>query len=129
MRFLLAIVPLLASIQAAFSASTPKGPYTPVSYTEAPSYYPGAPWQFGPKESRWNTCIVEAAGNGQDDAPAVIEAFQRCGKNGKVIFKDTTCTSLSALLIWSYLEVVLATTSRLLVNRGMRSPARNMIFR
>ncbi|KAL6239641.1 hypothetical protein BDW75DRAFT_227009 [Aspergillus navahoensis] len=37
------------------------------------------------------TCVVPASGtNETDDAPAIISAFKRCGRGGKVIFKPTT---------------------------------------
>lgn len=36
------------------------------------------------------TCVVEPACDGSDDAPSVVKAFQDCGKNGKVIFKNET---------------------------------------
>jgi galacturan 1,4-alpha-galacturonidase len=39
---------------------------------------------------RLKTCVVEPACDGSDDAPSVIQAFQECGKNGKVIFKNET---------------------------------------
>ncbi|KAL3465890.1 pectin lyase fold/virulence factor [Aspergillus heterothallicus] len=42
------------------------------------------PWQR-------KTCVVPAAGtNTTDDAPAIIRAFKRCGRRGKVVFKPTT---------------------------------------
>ncbi|EME40324.1 glycoside hydrolase family 28 protein [Dothistroma septosporum NZE10] len=40
-------------------------------------------------ETRTKVCHVETTGTG-DDAPAIINAFERCGKNGKVVFDDTT---------------------------------------
>jgi hypothetical protein len=37
------------------------------------------------------TCVVPASGtNETDDAPAIISAFKRCGRGGKVIFQPTT---------------------------------------
>ena len=37
------------------------------------------------------TCTVTAGGsNLTDDAPAVLEAFQDCGQDGRVIFSNTT---------------------------------------
>lgn len=36
-------------------------------------------------------CNVKAGGtNTTDDAPAILEAFDQCGKNGRVVFEDTT---------------------------------------
>lgn len=39
---------------------------------------------------RLKTCVVEPACDGSDDAPSVIQAFQECGKNGKVVFLNET---------------------------------------
>jgi hypothetical protein len=37
------------------------------------------------------TCVIPASGtNATDDAPAIIKAFKRCGRGGKVVFKPTT---------------------------------------
>ncbi|RDW78697.1 putative exo-polygalacturonase [Aspergillus mulundensis] len=37
------------------------------------------------------TCVIPASGtNETDDAPAIISAFKRCGRGGKVVFKPTT---------------------------------------
>ena len=37
-------------------------------------------------------CTVKPAPNGGDSAPAIIDAFsgEKCGKNGKVVFKNET---------------------------------------
>lgn len=36
-------------------------------------------------------CVVAAGGtNTTDDAPAILKAFQDCGKGGTVLFEDTT---------------------------------------
>lgn len=37
-----------------------------------------------------STCVVQPDSHGGDDAPAIIEAFQRCGKNGNITFLNTT---------------------------------------
>ena len=37
------------------------------------------------------TCVVEPSGtNTTDDAPAIRDAFEECGKGGKVVFKPET---------------------------------------
>lgn len=36
------------------------------------------------------TCVVKPACDGSDDAPAIIKAFHRCGKNGRVVFLNET---------------------------------------
>ncbi|KAJ3759199.1 pectin lyase fold/virulence factor [Lentinula raphanica] len=50
-----------------------------------------------------NVCIVEPAPKGHDSAPAIIDAFERCGRHnsvksrGKVIFTNTTYTVSSVM--------------------------------
>jgi hypothetical protein len=45
-----------------------------------------------------HTCVIPALKDGRDDAPAIREAFDKCGKNGKVVFqKDTTYSVQTAL--------------------------------
>ncbi|KAF4472576.1 exo-rhamnogalacturonase B [Fusarium albosuccineum] len=42
-------------------------------------------------EAKKKTCVVKAGGtNSTDDAPAIIEAFEKCGRGGKVVFRPTT---------------------------------------
>lgn len=37
------------------------------------------------------TCVVKPSGNASiDDAPAIIDAFDKCGHNGKVVFLNET---------------------------------------
>jgi galacturan 1,4-alpha-galacturonidase len=33
------------------------------------------------------TCVVPDAAPDGDDAPAILNAFQRCGENGKIVFE------------------------------------------
>lgn len=45
-----------------------------------------------------HTCVIPALNDGRDDAPAIREAFDKCGNNGKVVFqKDTTYSIQTAL--------------------------------
>jgi hypothetical protein len=37
-----------------------------------------------------NTCVVIPGGSGSDDAPAILEAFRKCGRNGRVEFLNET---------------------------------------
>lgn len=90
MRLLLAVAPVLAFVQSVIAASS-NTPYKPVPYTQAPSYYPGAPWNLPGADTRPTICEVVAAGKDVDDAPTIIEAFQKCKRNAKVVFADTTC--------------------------------------
>ena len=89
MRSFLAIAsPILALFQTAISAPSH---YDPVPYGQAPSYYPGAPWSFPTPANGRKTCRVVAAEKGGNSVPNILKAFRACGKNGKVIFQDTTC--------------------------------------
>ena len=52
------------------------------------------------------TCTVKASGtNATDDAPAILEAFHKCGRGGRVVFKPTTYYVNSVLNI-TWLEDV-----------------------
>ncbi|OOQ90343.1 Alpha-L-rhamnosidase rgxB [Penicillium brasilianum] len=52
------------------------------------------------------SCIIKSGGsNVTDDAPAILEAFTKCGRNGKVIFAPTTYYINSVMNI-SWLEDV-----------------------
>lgn len=55
-----------------------------------PSYYPGGPWVLPGPQTRPNVCRVKAPADGSDSAPAIVDAFKRCGHNGKVVFENTT---------------------------------------
>jgi hypothetical protein len=103
MRFLLAVTPVLASLQAVLSAPSI---YVPVPYTQAPSYYPGYPWSFPDPQSGRRVCTVAAPKDGSDSVPNIVAAFKQCGRNGKVIFGKTTCESMNALAFllqsWSH---------------------------
>jgi hypothetical protein len=38
-----------------------------------------------------NTCTVKATGsNATDDTPSILDAFEKCGHGGKVVFENTT---------------------------------------
>lgn len=42
-------------------------------------------------EDKIKTCTVKAGGNAIiDDAPAIYDAFNECGQNGRVVFANTT---------------------------------------
>lgn len=72
---------ILALASAANAQSPAEPPY---------DTYPGGPWILPLPTTRNITCIVEAAPNGSDSVPAIIAAFKQCGRNGRVIFKNTT---------------------------------------
>lgn len=57
---------------------------------DTPSYYPGAPWSLPGPQTRTKICRVNAAEGGRDSAPNIISAFEECGKDGKIIFENTT---------------------------------------
>lgn len=44
------------------------------------------------------TCIIPVKGDGRDDSPAIREAFQKCGKNGKVVFEKDSTYSVQTVL-------------------------------
>jgi hypothetical protein len=95
MRFFLTVTPVLASLQAVLS--TPNT-YRPVPYSQAPSYYPGAPWSFPEPHSGRQVCTVTAPEDGSNAAPNILTAFKKCGRNGKVVFKATTCMSSDTIV-------------------------------
>lgn len=61
-----------------------------IPYQDAPSDYPGSPWVFPAESTRSKVCHVVPAPNGGDSAPAILDAFSKCGQNGKVIFDNKT---------------------------------------
>ncbi|KAK4612343.1 Alpha-L-rhamnosidase rgxB [Fulvia fulva] len=91
LRFHLAAMIGSRWLQAILAAPTTAPPnYGSTSTTgETPSYYPGEPCVLPGPETRTNVCYVDTIGTG-DDAPAIVDAFQRCGKDGKVVFNATT---------------------------------------
>ncbi|KAL1969794.1 hypothetical protein VTN77DRAFT_7303 [Rasamsonia byssochlamydoides] len=44
------------------------------------------------------TCIIPAKGTGEDDSPAIIDAFTACGTNGHIIFQENTTYHLNSVL-------------------------------
>lgn len=66
-----------------------------------PDYYPGAPYILPGPDTRTNVCHVKPAPSGGDSAPNVLTAFKKCGRNGKIIFDNTTY----------HIESVLTTTN------------------
>lgn len=51
-------------------------------------------------------CLIKSSGsNATDDAPAILEAFHKCGRDGRVIFEPTTYYVNSVMNI-SWLENV-----------------------
>ncbi|KAL2862301.1 putative exo-polygalacturonase [Aspergillus lucknowensis] len=52
------------------------------------------------------TCVIPASGtNETDDAPAIIHAFRRCGRHGRIVFKPTTYY-VNSVLNMTWLEDV-----------------------
>ncbi|KAK7736553.1 hypothetical protein SLS53_006985 [Cytospora paraplurivora] len=45
-----------------------------------------------------NTCIIPALNNGDDDSPAIRQAFQDCGKNGNIVFQENTTYNIQTTL-------------------------------
>lgn len=77
------------TVSGGYLASQPPT-YHHVPHQRAPSYYPGHPWNFPNVHTRPNVCAVVPPADGSDAAPAIVEAFERCGHNGKVVFENTT---------------------------------------
>lgn len=47
----------------------------------------------------WNkTCVIPAAGDGTDDAPAIRQAFQDCGQDALVVFQENTVYDIQTVL-------------------------------
>jgi len=42
------------------------------------------------RSSGQQICTIQANGNGSDDAPAILSAFQNCGQGGHIVFQNTT---------------------------------------
>ncbi|GAE00015.1 hypothetical protein SS1G_05832 [Paecilomyces variotii No. 5] len=53
---------------------------------------------FGVNQTNTKTCIVPAHGNGEDDSPAIKEAFSVCSENGRVIFTENNTYSIQRVL-------------------------------
>jgi hypothetical protein len=52
------------------------------------------------------SCTIKASGsNATDDAPEILKAFRKCGRNGKVIFEPTTYY-VNSIMNVSWLENV-----------------------
>lgn len=66
------------------------------------------------------TCVVPASGtNETDDAPAIISAFERCGRGGKIIFKPTTYYVNSVMNISWLQDVDIDLRGNLLVSHSV----------
>lgn len=45
-----------------------------------------------------HTCVIAASKDGRDASPAIREAFDKCGKNGKIVFQNDTTYSIQTAL-------------------------------
>lgn len=45
-----------------------------------------------------NTCMVLPSGNGTDDVPAIVQAFQQCGQGGTVVFPEGNTYAIATRL-------------------------------
>lgn len=62
------------------------------------------------------TCVIEASGtNTTDDGPAIIDAFEKCGRGGRVVFNPTTYYVNSVLNITGLDDVYIDLKGTLLV--------------
>lgn len=72
----------------------------------------------GTDDSSRKTCTVAAGGtNATDDAPAILDAFENCGRHGKVVFEPTTYYVNSVLNVTWLEDVVIDLQGTLLVCR------------
>lgn len=85
-RYLVTMV-ALPWLQAVLASPTQSSNHTAF---DTPSHYPGAPIRLPGPATRTDTCHVEPTENGGDSAPAILSAFEQCGRNGKIIFSNTT---------------------------------------
>ncbi|KAL1652038.1 Exopolygalacturonase X-1 [Diplodia intermedia] len=72
-----------------------------VSIGPQPAYRP-----MPDSPARNKTCVVPAAGDGSDDAPAILEAFQSCSPGGTVVMSANTTYSVGTALDLTFLEHV-----------------------
>lgn len=63
-------------------------------------------------------CVIEPSGvNSTDDSPAIVEAFERCGENGNIVFKNETYFVNSVLKFEGLRNVKIDVYGTLLVRR------------
>lgn len=73
--------------------------------------------------ARENRCVVKGGGSNEtDDAPAVREAFEKCGRGGQVVFEDTTYYINSVLNITGLKDVNVDIHGTLLVYQSCPAP-------
>lgn len=46
--------------------------------------------EFDRRQPKTTKCIIAANGDGSDDSPAILEAFDKCKSNGHIVFENTT---------------------------------------
>ncbi|KAG9082825.1 hypothetical protein FRC06_004837, partial [Ceratobasidium sp. 370] len=44
----------------------------------------------GHMEKCGSECVLTPGGEGVDDSPAILDAFNECGHNGRIVFQNTT---------------------------------------
>lgn len=63
------------------------------------------------------TCVVQPLRNGSDDAPAIIDAFDKCGHGGHVVFLNTTYNVKSVMNTTGLYDCQIDLHGTLLVSR------------
>lgn len=58
----------------------------------------GAPLVSSASPSPPRTCVIPAAGDGNDDSPAIQQAFAECGKNGHITFQEGVVYNIQTTL-------------------------------
>lgn len=56
--------------------------------------------------ARNKTCVVAAAGDGSDDGPAILEAFESCSPGGSVVLSANATYSVGTALDLTFLKHV-----------------------
>lgn len=72
-----------------------------VSVGPQPAYRP-----LPASSARNKTCVVPASGDGSDDGPAILKAFQSCNPGGSVVLSANTTYTVGTALDLTFLKHV-----------------------
>lgn len=72
--------------------------------------------QAGSVTKRNSTCSIGAGVNGEDDAPAILEAFELCKEDSTIFFEDATYHIESVMNTTGLRNVVVDLSGTLLVS-------------
>jgi hypothetical protein len=68
------------------------------------------------------TCVVQPGRHGSDSAPAIMDAFKKCGHNGKVVFLNETYHVNSVMETTGLENVEVDVQGTLLVSQSIHFP-------